>query len=372
MKKILIADDSALLRKKECDIISSGTEKYEISTCRDGDEALDIYEKINPDMLIIYMYLPKKNGMEILNRLRKKGSSCKIVLIGTEAQEDKDASLTIPENDNFAFVARPFHIFGPGHDKFTRELNEAVDNLFKELGPTGKPMDFTQKSIDRPRDESTEKKKDITIDKYSLPVDKPIPQLQGNGKKRIVAIASSTGGPQALHNFLPMLPGNLGVPVVIVQHMPKGFTVSLCERINAEANLKVKEVSDGEELLPNVVYMAPGGRHLEVVDKLGKSYARVFDDPPVNSLRPCADVMYRSLANTGFDNLICVVLTGMGCDGTDGLKYLKKYKSIRVITQSKETCVVYGMPKSVDQSGLSDISVPIEKVADVIRKELGV
>ena len=96
------------------------------------------------------------------------------------------------------------------------------------------------------------------------------------------------------------------------------------------------------------------------------------DGPPVNSLRPCADVMYRSLANTGFDNLICVVLTGMGCDGTDGLKYLKKYKSIKVITQSKETCVVYGMPKSVDQSGLSDISVPIEKVADVIRKELGV
>ena len=125
-----------------------------------------------------------------------------------------------------------------------------------------------------------------------------------------------------------MLPGNLGVPVVVVQHMPKGFTVSLCERINAEANLKVKEVSDGEELLPNVVYMAPGGRHLEVVDRLGKSYARVFDDPPVNSLRPCADVMYKSLAKTGFDNLVCVVLTGMGCDGTEGLQYLKKYNGL--------------------------------------------
>lgn len=203
-------------------------------------------------------------------------------------------------------------------------------------------------------------------------MEKPLPQKQGNGRKRIVAIASSTGGPQALHNFLPMLPGNLGVPVVVVQHMPKGFTVSLCERINAEANLKVKEVSDGEELLPNVVYMAPGGRHLEVVDRLGKSYARVFDDPPVNSLRPCADVMYKSLAKTGFDNLVCVVLTGMGCDGTEGLQYLKKYKSIRVITQSRETCVVYGMPKSVEQNGLSDVSVPIEKVADAVRKELGV
>ena len=277
MKKILIADDSALLRKNECDIISSGTEKYEISTCRDGDEVLDIYEKISPDMLIIYMYLPKKNGMEILNRLRKKGSSCKIVLIGTEAQEDRDASLTLPKNDNFTFVARPFHIFGPGRDKFIRELNEAVDNLFKKLGPTGKPMDFTQKNIENSRDESTVKKEDIIIEKSFLSMEKPLPQIQGNGRKRIVAIASSTGGPQALHNFLPKLPGNLGVPVVIVQHMPKGFTVSLCERIDAEANLKVKEVSDGEELLPNVVYMAPGGRHLEVVDRLGKSYARVFD-----------------------------------------------------------------------------------------------
>jgi two-component system chemotaxis response regulator CheB len=371
MKKILIADDSALLRKTVCDIISSDTKEYEISTCRDGDEALATYDKIKPDMLILYMYLPKKNGIEIINTLRHKGSSCKVVLIGTEAQEDRDASMTLSGDKNLVFVARPFHVFGPGHGKFASELNEAVDMLFNGKAIAKKVAEPFQDKPANPKLTETVLDKDKTAKPSSIPEQSQLPK-QSYGKKRIVAIASSTGGPQALHNFLPMLPGNLNVPVVVVQHMPKGFTVSLCERINGEANLKVKEASDGEELLPNVVYMAPGGRHMEIVERLGKSYTRVFDDPPVNSLRPCADVMFKSLAKTGFDNLVCVVLTGMGCDGTEGLQYLKKYKSIRVITQSKETCVVYGMPKSVEQNGLSNVSVPIEKVADAVRKELGV
>ena len=198
-----------------------------------------------------------------------------------------------------------------------------------------------------------------------------VPKSVKSSKYSLIAIASSTGGPQALHTMLPMLPGHLGVPVVIVQHMPKGFTESLAERIDSKAKLHMKEAENGEVLKPDVIYIAPGGRHLEIIENQGKLVARVFDDPPVNNLRPCADVMYESLKSLSIDNILCVVLTGMGADGSKGIASLKTKKNVYVITQSEDTCVVYGMPKATDLLGLSNQSAPITGIANAIVREIG-
>ena len=188
----------------------------------------------------------------------------------------------------------------------------------------------------------------------------------------IIALACSTGGPQALHTLIPMLPEHLGVPMVILQHMPSGFTNSLAERLDNMSKIKVKEATNGELLLPDVVYIAQGGKHFEVdTDRSGNLISKVYDGPPINNLRPNADVMYKSLIDTNIDKVICVVLTGMGSDGAKGIEALKEKKEIYCITQNEETCVVYGMPRAVELNGLSDASVPLNKIAQTISKKLG-
>ncbi|MCR4781975.1 MAG: response regulator [Lachnospiraceae bacterium] len=366
MTKILIAHDSALVRKAICDIISESTNTYEIITCCDGEEAVSKVVSEKPDIIIVNMYLPRKNGSEVINTLTSKKIRFKAILLHGEAKEDIDAASVFSGMKEVKCVSVPFHIFGSGHKKFKADLSEVARFLINSsssgLFGNESLVSSQEKIVPKPspRAESVFSKVNSTS-----------ASVTSGNSKRIIAIASSTGGPQALHVMIKMLPP-LGVPVVIVQHMPKGFTFSLAERIDSESKLKVKEADDGEELKPDIVYLAPGGRHLEVYTRNGKGYARVFDDPPVNSLRPCADVMFNSLAKTHYDDIVCVVLTGMGRDGTDGIQFLKKHKHVRVITQSQETCVVYGMPKAADQSGITDVSAPIDKVADAIRKELEV
>ena len=188
----------------------------------------------------------------------------------------------------------------------------------------------------------------------------------------IIALACSTGGPQALHTLIPMLPEHLGVPMVVLQHMPSGFTNSLAERVDNMSKIKVKEATNGELLLPDVVYIAQGGKHFEVdTDRSGNLISKVYDGPPINNLRPNADVMYKSLIDTNIDKVLCVVLTGMGSDGAKGIEALKEKKEIYCITQNEETCVVYGMPRAVELNGLSDASVPLNKIAQTISKKLG-
>lgn len=192
--------------------------------------------------------------------------------------------------------------------------------------------------------------------------------MEKSGKYGIIAIACSTGGPQALHKLLPMLPADLGVPIVVLQHMPQGFTKSLAIRVNDISQLTVKEAEEGEILRPDVVYIAQGGNHFEVRGKAGKLFAHVYNGPPVNNLKPNADVMYESLIDVDVGAVLCVVLTGMGSDGTKGIASLKAKKEVYCITQSEESCVVYGMPRAVDLSGLSDESLPLDKIASSINK----
>ena len=190
--------------------------------------------------------------------------------------------------------------------------------------------------------------------------------------KRIVALASSTGGPKALQSVIPRLSGKLNAPVVIVQHMPTGFTTSLAERLNNLSELNVKEAKEGDELLAGNVYLAMGGKHLNVNYSGGKHVIHYTDEPTREGVKPCADYMYESLARSSYDNIICVVLTGMGADGTKGISYLKNKKKIHVIAQNEESCAVYGMPKNVVNAGMANQVVPLEQVAQEIMMNVGV
>ena len=188
--------------------------------------------------------------------------------------------------------------------------------------------------------------------------------------KKLIVIACSTGGPKALDAILPSLPEDFPYSVLIVQHMPVGFTFSLANRLDVLSQVKVKEAKDHEQLKDNMIYIAKGGSQMQIRNK-GQSFKIVLtDEAGINGLKPCADILLESLIDTSFQKIICVVLTGMGSDGKLGLKKLKKKKDVYVIAQDEETCTVFGMPKAVIDYGLADEVVPLESVAASIIRNL--
>ena len=189
---------------------------------------------------------------------------------------------------------------------------------------------------------------------------------------KIVAIASSTGGPKALQTLIPLLPQNLNAPVLIVQHMPAGFTEALATRLNELSPIAVKEAADGEVIQNGTVYLARGGRHMNIAKCLRGHVVHYTDEPPREGVRPCANYMYESLADCGYEEVICAVLTGMGSDGTVGIRNLKQKKNVSVYVQDEASCTVYGMPRSVVNSGLAVKGIPLTQIAQEIIKKVGV
>ncbi|HEY5962085.1 MAG TPA: CheB methylesterase domain-containing protein, partial [Polyangiaceae bacterium] len=184
------------------------------------------------------------------------------------------------------------------------------------------------------------------------------------GGVEVVLVGCSTGGPQALAKIIPQLPANLGVAVLIVQHMPPVFTASMAESLNRLSSLTVTEASDGQLVQPNVVLIAPGGRHMTVRSDRVKGERRIAinDDPPVNSCRPSVDVLFRSAAEAYGGNTLSIVLTGMGEDGLEGVKALRSVGG-KTLSQSEGSCVVFGMPRAIELAGHADEVVGLEQMA---------
>ncbi len=188
---------------------------------------------------------------------------------------------------------------------------------------------------------------------------------------KIVAVASSTGGPRALQTLISSLPDDLGVPVLIVQHMPVGFTAALAERLDSISKLKVVEAKDGEEVLPNRVYLSRGGVHMNVRKQGSRHVIQYSDEGTREGVKPCANYMYESLADCKYDEVICVVLTGMGADGTQGIGNLIRKKKVYVIAQNAESCAVYGMPKSAVRAGIVDKELTLTQISREITMKVG-
>lgn len=203
----------------------------------------------------------------------------------------------------------------------------------------------------------------------STPVAKPKRNFvkKRSGPSSIVAIGISTGGPNALAHALPQLPGDIGVPVVIVQHMPAMFTQSLAKSLNGKCALEVHEAVNGEPLLPNKVYIAPGGKQMKIVAGPDgrRRVIKITDDPPENSCKPSADYLFRSVAELYVGRATGVIMTGMGSDGTAGLEQMKN-NGAYIIAQDESTCVVFGMPKDPIQKGIVDVVSPLSRISKEI------
>lgn len=356
MKKILVVDDSALMRKVICDIIHTDSRFHVEDLARDGKEAYELLRKKQYDLMVLDINMPSMNGLELLEIIKAENIKVKAVVASTLTVDGGKETMRALELGAIDFVTKPGNFIEAKGQKFHEALLKMIDHAI---------------SVNNVRSITASK----TVSKLNVsPVVKP--PVSGNRTRKtrnhVIALACSTGGPKSLQSVIPKLPANLDAPVLLVQHMPAGFTASMASRLDELSAISVKEAQDGEEVKNGVVYIAPGGKHL-MCEKVGSTHKiKLNDDPPRDALKPCANIMYESLVDCGYQEVVCVVLTGMGSDGTDGIKQLKNSKDIYVISQDEATCVVYGMPKAVAKAGLSNEVVPLEAVADSIIKYVGV
>jgi two-component system chemotaxis response regulator CheB len=202
---------------------------------------------------------------------------------------------------------------------------------------------------------------------------RPSQAILKRSKAEIIAIGISTGGPNALAKMLPMIPKDIGVPILIVQHMPPMFTRSLANSLSAKCAIAVREARQGEPILPNTALIAPGGKQMKIVAGAdGRNrIVKITDDPPENSCKPSVDYLFRSVAHHYVGRATGVIMTGMGSDGTQGLKLMKQ-NGATIIAQNEATCVVFGMPKEAAETGLADAVLPLDQIADMIVKTVRV
>lgn len=366
-KNILVVEDSALMRRVLCDIMNED-ERFQVAdTARNGLEAYNLLKQKSYDAVILDIIMPQMDGIELLEKLQEDRIQLPIVIVSTVAKEGAKETLRALELGAFDFVQKPDNLITAKGGIFRDQLVSALvfaSNKFNKRTRIN-PRAVTATEVEKDKDEP-----------LSFTASKPIIRKTKNtllpGGEKVVALACSTGGPKSLHTVIPLLPGNLNAPVLLVQHMPAGFTQSLAERLNEVSQVTVKEAEDGEILKKGWVYIAPGGKHLALAKRGKMHMIAISDEPPIGGLRPCANVMYRSLIESDFDEIICVVLTGMGSDGTDGIIKLEKKKKIYVIAQDQASSVVYGMPKVITESGLTDQVVALDGIADAITKCVGV
>lgn len=355
MKNILVVDDSALMRRVLCDIIDSDERFHVQERATNGLEALELLSKNTYDAVILDVNMPRMNGLELLKELQKRKISARVMMVSTDTSEGAKTTMDSLELGALDFVQKPGNAMdcrtGEFKEKLLRTLAVVVDSRVQTFGRA------------HIAEAAATSRKVVEL------VNRSTSTVPGN---KIVALASSTGGPKALQSVIPKLPKNLKAPVVIVQHMPVGFTASLAERLDMLSELKVKEAAEGDVLEAGVVYIAMGGKHLNVVQSAGKYSIHYSDEPTREGVKPCANYMYESLRDSRFDQIVCVVMTGMGADGTKGIINLKEKKKLHVIAQEASTCAVYGMPRSIVNSGLADQIVPLEQIAQEIIMNVGV
>ncbi|MCR4892323.1 MAG: chemotaxis response regulator protein-glutamate methylesterase [Lachnospiraceae bacterium] len=368
-KKILVVDDSALMRRLASDIINSDSRYHVEETAKDGKEALNLLKTKHYDAVVLDVNMPVMGGLELLREMRKQNIQARVLMFSSTTGEGTKETIEALELGAVDFIKKPDELLAVKDMEFKQEFLRllavvARASLVGGVG-TGKaplihrraaPVPIVRTGIGKP-------------DSPEIVLRKSAGHVAG---EKIVAIASSTGGPKALQKVIPYLPANLNAPVLLVQHMPAGFTKSLAERLDQLSKIRVKEAADGDLVEKGLVLIAAGGRHMKVSKSGRKMRVYYTDEPPREGVRPAANYMYEALADSPYAEICCTVLTGMGADGTVGIQELSKTKRTYVIAQDERTSAVYGMPKAIAVAGMVNEIVPLERVAEAITRNVGV
>ena len=376
MIRVLIADDSAFMRKVLADLFKGQSDFEVVGTAVNGQDTIEKVKRFQPDVLTLDVVMPVMDGLEALAIIMEQ-CPLPVVMISSATQKGTNETIRALALGAVDFVSKAggaISKIDTIKDEILAKCRMAAKTHAKKNLAAAKPVSYSPKptTATEPATRRIEVKRRTGYVLGQKPVLNRIPSqtapvkkvLPATGKK-IVAIGTSTGGPQALQAVITRLPGNLPCGVVVVQHMPAGFTKSLAERLNSISEIGVKEAENDEIIRPGQVYIAPGNFHLRIAPVPGGERKIVLSqEPPVGNHRPAVNVMFDSAAQFGRD-LVSVIMTGMGADGCEGMKKIKASGGYS-IAQDEGSCVVYGMPKAVVDAGLADEIRPLNKIAEAI------
>lgn len=340
--RVLVIDDSAYVRKVIREILSRSPFLEVVGAARNGREALELVEQLDPDVVTCDLIMPELDGVGFV-REQMQRRPVPIVIMSI-ANETAEAALTALDAGAIDFVQKPTAL---ASEKIFEVSNELIEKV-KAAG---------QISLNRTP---------ISPAPQVAPIPEPVTMVTGSHSVDIVVIGVSTGGPQGLKRLIPQLPQNFPVPVVMVMHMPVGYTEMYASKLNELSQLEVREAAAGDEVKPGRVFLAPAGRHLSLKRDANGMVVTHLDARPFNTLhRPAVDVLFQSAAEVYGKRVLGVVLTGMGSDGKQGAAWIKSQGGL-VFTEAESSCVVYGMPSVVVEAGLSDRIVALDQMARAI------
>ncbi|HVU16597.1 MAG TPA: chemotaxis-specific protein-glutamate methyltransferase CheB [Candidatus Didemnitutus sp.] len=338
--RVLVVDDSAFARKVVREILTVPLTIEVVGSARDGEEALALTAALNPDVVVCDLRMPRLDGVGFVRRQMQLRPVP--VLILSAAAQDAEEVVEALNAGAIDVVSKPSALA-------TDELRGVKDQLLaKVAAASGAPV----------------------TNLLGESVAKPVPLAPHESRVGIVCIGISTGGPQALRRMMPVFPANFAAPVAIALHMPVGYTALYAEKLDEICDLEIKEAEDGDYLQPGRALLAPAGKHLTFRNTAKGTVVAHLGLHPIEKIhRPSVDVMFRSAAEVFGERVLAVVMTGMGDDGCEGAAWIKA-RGGSVLTEAEKSCVIYGMPRTVVEAGLSDASHSLDEMAQAITSRL--
>lgn len=353
--RVVVVDDSLLYRKVIRDTLATIPGVEVVGSAGNGLVAIEKIKLLQPDLVTLDFEMPELDGPGVLAWMREHQVATRAIMLSALSSEGAAETVQALHAGAFDFVVKPS---GNDQDRTRHELRAALVRPIEAIRSQLSPHPDRMRSLGEPA--ARPAVRPVTRSKRN-------PVRPGDRRIAIVGIGISTGGPDALRTMLPMLPKDLPVPVVLVQHMPPVFTKSLANSLDRLCELNVFEAEQGQTVRPGDVAIAPGGRQMRVVPGApGEARVELTDDPPVQSCRPSVDYLFNSLAD-GYDNhVLTVIMTGMGYDGADACARLSQMGA-PIIAQNEASCVVFGMPRRPVEEGIADAVVPLDRIAETIR-----
>jgi len=354
---VVVVDDSAFMRKALSSMLEKDPEIKVVATARDGQEGLDLIRKHNPDVITLDIEMPRMDGLTALKHIMMEMPK-PVLMVSSLTVEGAEATLKAMELGAVDFIPKQLSKVSLDIVKIELDLQAKVKQIarrkFRPPVLARKPCVPTASAPCPPGD--TEARREIV-------------RPSGTLVRDLVAIGVSTGGPPAVQKVLSGLPKDFPAAIVIAQHMPAAFTGPFAKRLDGVCQVSVKEAENGDRLMPGHVFIAPGGKHLKLHQRVSRVEIEITTDPVEALYKPSANVLVGSAAEAVGRRALGVILTGMGSDGMEGVKVLKQ-KGGRALAQSDASCVVYGMPKAIVDAGLADEIVDIEEMAQAIMANL--
>lgn len=349
---VLVVDDSAFMRRVISDMLNEDSGVNVIDTCRNGKEALEKIKVLQPDVITLDVEMPIMDGIETLGQIMKT-NKIPVVMLSSLTIEGAEATLKALELGAVDFITKPNSIFDMNNDVKKDELISKIKVAAgAKLSSSTTVNYFTEKISPKKTLFKSNEHKNSTF-------------------SNLIAIGTSTGGPRALQAIIPYIDQNINAGLVVVQHMPPGFTKSLANRLNSMSQIIVKEAEDSEKVLKGYCYISPGDHHTRIVKKTSGYYIELSKDKPVSGHRPSVDVLMNSVSKLKGINLLGVILTGMGADGAKGIKEIFDENGY-TIAQDEETSIIYGMPKvAVKLGGIKKV-MSLNKIAYHLIEKAGV